>query len=544
MELLDVVDLHLAEAPVNAASASGNRLPVPLWGERSHRTLAVFAGIMLLAAGLRFALADYSLWFDEYASLFFADQPYARLWSGWMVRETNPPLFYSILRGWIELVGPGDRILLRVPTILASMLTIAVAYFALARLYGVRAALLGALLLTVSAQQIAYAHQVRGYSFLTLALSISFFSLMRIAAAGERGEREPVLAWLGYVAGALAAIYLHDTAVLWVPVATLALMMVDRRFIPFVGRDWLWLAAADLAIAIGAAWAVYIIYQQTKTVNANISWLQFPGVLGSAKLYWTSTLLARNPRGIQAICAGAVLAAAVFGIVRTYRRKETQFATLCWVGAAGLFFAVSLKHPVLVERTLVWMGIFPATLAAAGATTLRGSRTFFILAASLMAAGLVNLVAVRNSFSVENWDGAIARVLEDPKAVLVVSGEGGAVAAGEACKFADRRDHCRIPIIALSGQTSNAWAKGYAQKIPATPDGRLALSSAMNLYTIQRFDEQLIRDLRAAGLRVEVRNSRAFFAGPFGPPLLADLKSIGCARNTVLDLACPAQAGR
>lgn len=494
---------------------------------------------MVFAAVLRFALADYPLWFDEYASLFFAHQPYARLWSDWMVRETNPPLFYSILRGWMDLVGPIDRVILRVPTIVASLLTIAVAYFGMARHYGERAAGVGAVLLAVSAQQIAYAHQVRGYSFLALALTISFFSLMRIVTAADRGERERITSWIGYVGGAIAAIYLHGTGFLWVPIATLAVMIVDRRFVPFVGRDWLRLAMADLAIVAGAFWALYIVYQQMQVPNPNLSWLHYAGIRGSLKLYWASTLLARDPWGIQAVSATLLLAAALFGIVRTFRQKATQLATVCWIGALGLFFVFSLKQPVLVERTLVWIAIFPVTLACAGISTLRGSRAFLILASVLTALGVANLAATRADFTIEDWESAIVQVLNDPRGVIVVSGEGGAVIADEACRFADRRDHCRVPILALSGQTNNAWAKGYAPKIPAVGNGRLALAPTANLYLIQRYDEQPLRDLRAVGLLNSVEDSADFFLGPFGPPLVANLERIACVRDKVLYPACP-----
>jgi uncharacterized membrane protein len=499
---------------------------------------------MVFAAVLRLALADYPLWFDEYASLFFAHQPYARLWSGWMVRETNPPLFYSILRGWVDLVGPMDRVILRVPTILASLLTIAIAYFGVARHYGERAAGVGAVLLAVSAQQIAYAHQIRGYSFLALALTVSFFSLMRIAAAAERGERDRLIPWIGYVGGAIAAIYLHGTGFLWVPIATLALMIVDRRFVPLIGRDWLRLAIADLAIVIGSFWALYIVYQQMQVPNPNLSWLHYAGIRGSLKLYWASTLLARDPWGLQAASAGLLLGAALFGIARTLGQKATQLAAVCWIGALGLFFVFSLKQPVLVERTLVWIAIFPVTLACAGISTLSGTRAFLILASVLTALGVANLAATRADFAVEDWEGAIARALNDPRSVIVVSGEGGAVIADEACKFADRRDHCRIPIIALSGQTNNAWAKGYAQRVPTVGDGRLALSPTSTVYLIQRYDERPLRDLHAVGLLGDVADSANFFLGPFGPPLVANLERIACVRDKVLYPACPGPSPR
>ncbi|WP_277970827.1 glycosyltransferase family 39 protein [Sphingomonas echinoides] len=511
---------------------------------RSRHGLAAFAVILLLAAVLRFALSDYALWFDEYASLFFAHQPFARLWSAWMIRETNPPLFYSILRGWLLLVGPMDRITLRVPTIMASLLLIAVSYFALARHYGERGAAAGALLLAVSAQQIAYAHQVRGYSMLAVALTISFFSLMRIVAANESNTRQRVTSWVGYVGGAIAAVYLHGTAVLWVPVATLALMAVDRRFVPFVGRDWLRLAFADLVIVIGSGWALYIIYWQTRVPNPNLSWLHFPGVPISLELFWASTLLMRDPWGMQSIAATVVFGAALFGITRTIHRKATQLAAACWIGMLTLFILFSLKQPVIVERTLVWIAIFPVTLACAWLSTLRSLRTFLLAAGVLTGLTAANLWATQSGFELEDWQGAVAQVLKDPRGVIVVSGEGGAVIADEACKFADQRETCRVPIITLSGQTNNAWAKGYAPAIPTVGKDRLDLPKTSNLYMIQRFAEQPLSDLQAAGLLPDDGENLDFFVGPFGPPLVSRLERSACVEGRVLNPSCSAPRDR
>ena len=62
-------------------------------GLESRIGLAALTAAVLVAAMVRLAFSDYSLWFDELASVFFASQPTERLWSAWMLRETNPPLF-------------------------------------------------------------------------------------------------------------------------------------------------------------------------------------------------------------------------------------------------------------------------------------------------------------------------------------------------------------------------------------------------------------------------------------------------------------------
>ncbi len=504
----------------------------------AEQGVGVVAIILLLAAALRFGLANYSLSFDEYASLFFAHQPFARLWSSWMVRETNPALFYSILRGWILLIGQMGPVMLRVPAIIASLLTIVVTYRGLSRVYGKQAATVAALLLAVSAQQIFYAQQVRGYSFFALAITFSFFSLVSIVTANDTGNRSRITAWLGYVGGAVAAVYFHSTGFLWLPIATVGLMIADRRFIPVLGRDWLRLAAADAAIVVGSAWAIYIAYHQMLAPNPNIAWLHYAGIRGSTKLFWYSTLLVRDPSHYQRTVAAVILGGALYGTIRTFDRSATRLAAACGVMALVVFFGFSLKQPVLVERTLVWIAVFPVTLVCAGLSTIR-KPTLFLAASGLVTALVtINLVVTYPDFETEDWVGGLTRALRSPNSAIVVSGEGGAVIAAEACSWITSGRTCPIAIVTLPGPPLNAWATGYGPRTVATRSGQLALPATTQLYFTQRYTEQPLDVLHKAGLLNEIPGEPEFFIGPFGPPAVAELQRGTCVRGGQLQLSC------
>ncbi|MFX4883844.1 hypothetical protein ABTB71_19260, partial [Acinetobacter baumannii] len=56
--------------------------------------------------------------FDEYASRYFSDQPFSRLWGWWLLRETNPPLFYSLLRLWRMVVPEADWSMRALPVLI------------------------------------------------------------------------------------------------------------------------------------------------------------------------------------------------------------------------------------------------------------------------------------------------------------------------------------------------------------------------------------------------------------------------------------------
>jgi len=59
---------------------------------------ALCVGIVALAVGLRLRHAAGSMAFDEMASMYFSGQSWTHLWGWWMLRETNPPLVYSLLK--------------------------------------------------------------------------------------------------------------------------------------------------------------------------------------------------------------------------------------------------------------------------------------------------------------------------------------------------------------------------------------------------------------------------------------------------------------
>ena len=133
--------------------------------------LAALALAFAFAIHLRLDQARAPLAFDEYASLFFASHPLGDLWGPWMLRETNPPLFYSLLKLW-RLIVPADALWLRIlPLAIAAAQIALIARFAWRR-YGPAAAVLAVLLIAVSASDIYQSPYLRGYGLARLGVTI------------------------------------------------------------------------------------------------------------------------------------------------------------------------------------------------------------------------------------------------------------------------------------------------------------------------------------------------------------------------------------
>lgn len=108
----------------------------------ARKTWLLLAGLVAFAAIVRLiGIGVPSLWGDELYSVSFSRIPMDMLWGDWMVRETNPPLFYSILKGWIALFGEQDTAL-RVLTIIVGLAAIGGIFLFVRALHSTQAALL------------------------------------------------------------------------------------------------------------------------------------------------------------------------------------------------------------------------------------------------------------------------------------------------------------------------------------------------------------------------------------------------------------------
>ena len=212
----------------------------------SYRLLSI-AGL-ILALALRVLLADYSFWFDEWASLLFSDQPLVHLWGPWMVRETNPPLFYTLLKYWSAL-GAHSIVMLRLLPIVAGVANIAVLAWLCRRWHSRRAALIMVLLMALSPGHVVLSQMLRAYAFAMLGASISLGGLL----LWWDGGRSRIPGMIVYVAGAVLAFYSHTTMLLWQAVAPFTMLLC--RAGELKARNWQLLrdlAVMVLAAAIGA----------------------------------------------------------------------------------------------------------------------------------------------------------------------------------------------------------------------------------------------------------------------------------------------------
>jgi uncharacterized membrane protein len=133
---------------------------------------------MLIALVLRVkGLGATDIWLDEANSWNVARLPWGAMMNN---LRSSPlgPLYFVLLKFWMLLFGDSEAAL-RAPSLIASVLAIPVAYTIGVRVFSRRAALLGAVLLTLSPLQLYFAQEARMYMPLTLFAALYVLAYLR-----------------------------------------------------------------------------------------------------------------------------------------------------------------------------------------------------------------------------------------------------------------------------------------------------------------------------------------------------------------------------
>ncbi len=391
------------------------------------------AVIAALALALRLVRLDaVSFWVDEMFSAWWIGHDLGFLWSEGMHLEPNPPLYYTLLKGWTVLVGARDEAAVRSFSVLCSVATIPLVALIARDVAGRRAGLLAAALFAVAPVQLHYAQEGRTYALLILATAAALLGAMRFVRAVETGA--PPRRWLAlYAVAAVAMIYSHATAAftlaaLNVCAAAWLLAAPARRrgLPPLIGANLVVLALAvpqilamvgymgrahELAFIAGPGLIELLNLANGLLVDPNTPWVEF-----------------RLASLASAAVAGLLL------LLLAFARLPTRVLVFL-VAVPALFLALALlaglKAPVLMPRVVTWMSVPFCVLAAAALLSPRppvALRAAFALALAFATILGHHGVLTRTADVKEDWRGLATTLRQRvaPDDVLAFS-TGGAV---------------------------------------------------------------------------------------------------------------------
>ena len=359
----------------------------------SHATSVLLALLSLLGLALRLhGVWATELTYDEGATWYFAGLSLPALWGPETRLEPNPPLFYALAHMLRAVGGTGEQE--RLLSVAAGTACIPLT-FALARPMGGRfAGFAAAALVAVSAGAIGMSQDARAYAALSVAALLALLAVRRIlAGAGMR-------AYLGYALAALAALYLHNTAILLVAACNGIFVMVWWRLrAPHAWRRWVLANAAVLAGWL--PWAGRVV-DQAEHALAHF-WLARP-TLGDFRYEVLNTFAVRFLHAGEPFADLAVLGLLAWGVRATRRDPFARALAVCVLAGVPLAsFAVSQWRPILNGKTLLWLVPVGLAFVAAGCAAL--PRWRFAALGGVLA---LHLLATGQFFRARPPEGAVA----------------------------------------------------------------------------------------------------------------------------------------
>lgn len=291
--------------------------------------------IFTLALGLRlYRLGDSQLWYDESFTLLLARLP----WSG-MIQATagdvHPPLWYALEWVLIRLFGESIWIM-RLPSVLASMMALYLAYRLTVKLGLSQAATIGTLgFLAINSTQIWYAQEARQYAALEALVLWSVMSVL---------DRRWIHLWMSLT----LMLWLHNYALIYGSVIGIWALIREIRS---HGQVWRVAAAGAGALAAWSPWAMMLVNQMNQVAESY--WIQ-PTNAGTAiftlnAITWGFALQGPMESVAPLVFCGLL----ILTVIRSIQRRES--GRLAWLSLAPLGIALLLEiwRPVLLFRGLI-----------------------------------------------------------------------------------------------------------------------------------------------------------------------------------------------
>ncbi len=338
-----------ADAP-RSASAPGPARPGPPASAALVRAASALAAPALAAALCLIGITGRSLGFDEGATYAIAAQHGSALATAIAHDGGNMSGYYLLLHVLMGLFGHG-LLVLRLPSAVATVATVAFVQAIAARLFDRRAAVLAGVLSAVSLPLVYWAQTARGYAPMVAFVCAGFLAFLSLA---DDDAPAPRRAWIAYVGAMTLAMYASFVAVLVVPVQLLVLIRrraALRRYVAALGA----LATCSIPIVILAV----------RRGSGQLFWVPRPNRMVETQVLDSLTSAGLQPSFHHTATTYlllwgtvAAVAALVADAVRRGRRGDavwTRALVLSWcVLPAALTFLYSfLAQPIFVPRNLL-----------------------------------------------------------------------------------------------------------------------------------------------------------------------------------------------
>jgi mannosyltransferase len=453
--------------------------------------------LLLLAAALRLGTLDLqSFWYDEaYVPVHTLHASLLATLRSVEHRENTPPLWYVLIWGWSRVFGTGE-VALRLPSALAGIATVAVAWGIGQQLAGRSAAIVTAALVATNPLLVWYSQEARTYGLFVFIAALAMWCWLR-------ADAEPTPRRLAvFAASGAAALATHYFAVfLLIP---MCLWLLRRR------ERWRVALPAVAAIgAVGVALIPLVLAQGGHGTQWIGEWALAARLETIPQYYLTGYSGAPLGHAVELAVALVILAGIGYGLWRALTPRESDAALLALgLAACGVLIPVAMAvggADYLAPRNVI-AAMIPLT--AGIAVIVAAQRTG---GAGMALAGLIALAFLALSVDVDlsprlqrgDWRG-LARVIgRTHRARVLTTVELGA--APLEYYLPPLRNLRQGALVAVSeiDETGYAPLRPGAGESPA-PGFHLAQRSDVHGLMLYRFLSPTPRTVSEAALREHV----------------------------------------
>lgn len=378
-----------------------------------------YAGLFALAFAARiFWLDRLPLWNDELFSVLWSRFSLSFLVGQGTGIETNPPLHFILLKGWIALFGD-SAFSVRLPSVLASSAAVIVGYATGRQLLSPRAALLGGILLAIAPLSVALAQEGRAYAFVEFTASVVLLAATRFVLPfvspkpiGDTNDPlRSALGWAALFAAASAASFLFHYTVLFLVfscIGVVGLRLLLERPVPRSAL-LIWIGASGVTAVLIA---IPLIAAMSISHSGNLEWIGKPTPVNVLR-FVMAVLIGEAPFRGKSTVVLAVLAIAGWGWSRRYRPLSPQLWLLVAIPviAASALVMVSLTRSLIVPRYAAWL-LTPVLLAVAAGMDALPRRVWTRGLFSIVVIGSASALAAQfRTREKEDWR-SLAAILE------------------------------------------------------------------------------------------------------------------------------------
>jgi mannosyltransferase len=313
--------------------------------------------LIALAFALRLqSLAFQSLWRDEADAIRFALVPLPDMLKTFSQPGFNGPLYFLLLRGWIDLAGQSE-FAIRFPSLLFGVISLALIYSLGTRLFSRPIGLIAATLLAVSGYHVWYSQEAKMYTLIAALALAAIYCLRRGLEDGQ------ARCWSSVVVCTSLAVYAHILAALLIPVEMLLAVAwwprTARRHRRRLTPALISFAVLSVPYLPLAVWQLPLIFQPGETGFNQYTLGQMLNVLNGA---YTRGILNSLDDTWAVIVAGLAVALVLLGVLTRLsknNRAPSAAGLAIWLTLPVLaIWFVSLHRPLFTDRYVIW--IMPA----------------------------------------------------------------------------------------------------------------------------------------------------------------------------------------